>query len=268
MSTTTSTATSTATSPLPNKASGRDVAELVSQVAVSQPGAVARVVQTLTGPEVHGKDVTELLQRIAELTKAVIGDCDSAGVTALQDGTPFTSAFTDERTLAVDRDQYDVDEGPCLHAAREGVVVRVTVSESMQAWPEFTRAALADGIRAFLAVPLQVEGVAFGALNVYSHDLDGFGDEDEALAVLIARIGTGLVAGQLQHHRSATLIAQLEEAIASRAVIEQAKGAVAVVRRITPDEAFGVLRTVSQQSNVKLREIAARTLREFGAVLG
>ena len=251
---------------LPNRSSGRDVAALVSAVSVARPGAVAQVVETLTGPQVHGKDITELLQRIADLAKAVIDDCDSAGVTALQDGTPFTSAFTDERTLAVDRDQYDVDEGPCLHAAREGVVVRVTVSESMQAWPEFTRAAVADGMRAFLACPLQVDGVGFGALNVYSHSLDGFSDDDEALAVLISRIGTGLVAGQLQHHRSATLISQLEEAIASRAVIEQAKGAVAVVRRITPDDAFGVLRKVSQESNVKLREVAVRTLAEFGAL--
>ena len=77
---------------------------------------------------------------------------------------------------------------------------------------------------------------------------------------------TGLVAGQLQQHRSATLISQLEEAIASRAVIEQAKGAVAVVRRISPDDAFGVLRTVSQDTNVKLREVAARTLADFGAL--
>ncbi len=268
MSTDTSTTTSTgerSAGTLPNRASGRSVADLVAAVAVSRPAAVAQVVDTLTGPAVHGEDITELLQRIADLVKGVVADCDSAGVTALQDGTPFTSAFTDERTLAVDRDQYDVDEGPCLHAAREGVVVRVTVSESMQAWPEFTRAAVADGMRAFLACPLQVDGVGFGALNLYSHDLDGFSDDDEALAVLISRIGTGLVAGQLQHHRSATLISQLEEAIASRAVIEQAKGAVAVVRRITPDEAFTVLRKVSQESNVKLREVAARTLAEFGA---
>lgn len=268
MSTDTS-ATSTGEQPavaLPNRATGRAVADLVAAVAASRPTALAQVVDTLTGPAVHGADIAELLQCIAELAKAVVEECDSAGVTALQDGTPFTSAFTDERTLAVDRDQYDVDEGPCLHAARAGVVVRVTVSESMQAWPEFTRAAVADGMRAFLACPLEVDGVGFGALNLYSHDLDGFSDDAEALAVAISRIGTGLVAGQLQHHRSATLISQLEQAIASRAVIEQAKGAVAVVRRISPDEAFAVLRTVSQESNVKLRDVAARTLAEFGAL--
>lgn len=253
---------------LPNRASGRDVTDLVTQVARTRPDAVARVIESLTGPEVHGRDVTDLLQRIADLAKAVVADCDSAGVTALQDGTPFSSAWTDERTLAVDRDQYDVDEGPCLHAARAQVVVRVTVSESMQAWPEFTRAAVADGVRAFLACPLQVDGLGLGALNLYSRALDGFSDEDEALALLISRIGTGLIAGQLQHHRSATLISQLEEAIASRAVIEQAKGAVAVVRQISADDAFAVLRRASQDRNVKLREVAVRTLAEFGAIVG
>ena len=65
-----------------------------------------------------------------------------------------------------------------------------------------------------------------------------------------------------------TEVGQLRTAMASRAVIEQAKGAIAVVRQVTPDDAFGVLRTVSQDTNVKLREVAARTLREFGALLG
>ena len=51
-------------------------------------------------------------------------------------------------------------------------------------------------------------------------------------------------------------------------MIEQAKGAIAVVRQVSPDDAFGVLRSVSQDTNVKLREVAARTLREFGALLG
>ncbi len=102
--------------------------------------------------------------------------------------------------------------------------MRVTVSEAAELWPDFTRAATADGVLAFLACPLVVDGTRFGALNLYSRSLDGFGDHDEAIATLISRIASGLVAGQLRQHRSATLISQLEEAIASRAVIEQAKG--------------------------------------------
>ena len=225
------------------------------------------VVDALTGPDAHGREVTELLQLVVHTARATIEACDSAGVTVVQEGTPFTSAWTDERTLAVDRDQYDVDDGPCLHAARTGTRVRVTVSEALAAWPDFTRAAQADGVLSFLACPLVVDGVRFGALNLYGRGRDGFDEGDEALAALISRIASGLVAGQLRQHRSATLVSQLEEAIASRAVIEQAKGAIAVVRQVTPDEAFGVLRTVSQDTNVKLREVAARTLREFGAQL-
>jgi transcriptional regulator with GAF, ATPase, and Fis domain len=251
-----------------NRASGRSTRELVAQAAAARPDAVALVVDALSGSDAHGRDVTELLQLVVHTAKAAVPDCDSAGVTVVQEGTPFTSAWTDERTLAVDRDQYDVDDGPCLHAVREVTCVRVTVSEAMELWPDFTRAAQADGVRAFLAAPLVVDGQQFGALNLYSRSLDGFDDDDEGLAVLIGRIASGLVAGQLRQHRSASLVSQLEEAIASRAVIEQAKGAIAVVRQVTPDDAFGVLRTVSQDTNVKLREVAARTLREFGALLG
>ena len=251
-----------------NRASGLGTRELVARSAAARPDAVALVVDALSGSDAHGRDVTELLQLVAHTAKAALPDCDAAGVTVVQEGTPFTSAWTDERTLAVDRDQYDVDDGPCLHAVRQQSTVRVTVREAMELWPDFTRAAQADGVRAFLACPLVVDGQQFGALNLYSRSHDGFDDDDEGLAVLVGRIASGLVAGQLRQHRSATLVSQLEEAIASRAVIEQAKGAIAVVRQVTPDEAFGVLRTVSQDTNVKLREVAARTLREFGAVLG
>ncbi len=251
-----------------NRASGLGTREMVTRVATANPAAVGLVVDALTGSDAHGRDVTQLMQLVVHTAKATIADCDSAGVTVVQEGTPFTSAWTDERTLAVDRDQYDVDDGPCLHAVRTESCVRVTVSEAAELWPDFTRAATADGVLAFLACPLVVDGTRFGALNLYSRSLDGFGDHDEAIATLISRIASGLVAGQLRQHRSATLISQLEEAIASRAVIEQAKGAIAVVRQVSPDDAFGILRTVSQETNVKLREVAARTLREFGAVLG
>ncbi len=250
-----------------NRASGRGTRELVTQLATERPTAVGLVVDALTGSDAHGRDVTQLLQLVVHTAKATIEDCDSAGVTVVQEGTPFTSAWTDERTLAVDRDQYDVDDGPCLHAVRSESCVRVTVAEAAELWPDFTRAATADGVLAFLACPLVVDGTRFGALNLYSRSStvhrprrgDGHPDQPHRQR---------LVAGQLRQHRSATLISQLEEAIASRAVIEQAKGAIAVVRQVSPDDAFGILRTVSQETNVKLREVAARTLREFGALLG
>ena len=251
----------------PNRASAQSTRALVTHAAAYRPGAVASVVDALTGPDAHGRDVTDLLQLVVETAQGVIEGCDSAGVTVVQEGTPFTSAWTDERTLAVDQDQYDVGDGPCLHAVRTQTCVRVSVAESRRAWPAFTAAAEADGVLAFLACPLVVDGVEFGALNLYSRALQGFSDDDEAVATLVARVAAGLVAGQLRQHRSARLIGQLEQAIESRAVIEQAKGAIAVVRQITPEDAFTILRTTSQESNVKLREVAIRTLRDFGARL-
>jgi len=174
-----------------NRATGLGSLDLVTRLATEQPAAVGLVVDALTGPDAHGRDVTELLQLVVQTAKATMDDCDSAGVTVVQEGTPFTSAWTDERTLSVDRDQYDVGDGPCLHAVRTGSCVRVTVSEAAELWPDFTRAATADGVRAFLACPLVVDGTRFGALNLYSRSLDGFTDHDEALATLISRIASG-----------------------------------------------------------------------------
>jgi GAF domain-containing protein len=211
-------------------------------------------------------DLPGMLDRVARLAARSIPDCDSAGVTLATEGEPLTAAATDARTLAVDRAQYDVGDGPCLAAYRERKVQRVLVEDAAERYPEFTQAARSIGVRSFLASPLLVRGDGIGSLNLYSTKPHGFAALDEAVVVLFAAQAAVAVANSRLYQRARTLSSQLEAAMASRAVIEQAKGVIMGARAIDPDEAFNLLRRTSQTENRKLRDIAVDVV--HGAING
>lgn len=202
-------------------------------------------------------DLPGMLDRVAKLAARSIPDCDSAGVTLVAGDEPITAAASDERTLMVDQAQYKVGDGPCLEAYRARTVQRVVVEEAMQRYPEFAMAAREAGIRSFLAAPLLVRGDGIGALNLYSSERHGFVALDEAVVVLFAAQAAVAVANSRLYQSARLLSAQLEAAMASRAVIEQAKGVIMAVKAVDEDVAFDLLRRTSQAENRKLRQIAS-----------
>lgn len=202
-------------------------------------------------------DLAGMLERVSRLARRSIPGCDSAGVTLLERGRPITAAATDERTLVVDEAQYKVGDGPCLRAYRTGTVQRVVVSEAYARYPDFTLAAYEAGIRSFLAAPLLVRDAGVGALNLYSSEPHGFFQIDEAVVLLFAGQAAVAVTNSQLYQGARTLSAQLEAAMAARAVIEQAKGVLMGTRGVTADAAFDLLRRTSQAQNRKLRAVAA-----------
>jgi GAF domain-containing protein len=215
--------------------------------------AIAELAQLL----VDDVDLAGMLQRVADLAARTIPDCDSAGVTLMEHGQPVTAAATDQRTLAVDEAQYAAGDGPCLHAYRTGEVQRVASGKAHARFPAFATAAEAAGIHSFLAAPLMVRGEGIGSLNLYSTGDHGFGEVDEAVVQLFATQGSVAVTNGRLYHRATAVSQQLERAMDSRSVIEQAKGVLMATMSIDPDEAFEVLRRASQHENRKLRELAA-----------
>lgn len=206
-------------------------------------------------------DLPGMLERVARLAVRAIPDCDSAGVTLVTAGEPITAAATDQRTLAVDRAQYDVGHGPCLDAYRTRTVQRVLVEDATAQYPRFATAAREIGIQSFLAAPLLVREDGIGALNLYSAEPHGFAALDEVVVVLFAAQAAVAVANSRLYQRAQALSSQLETAMASRAVIEQAKGVIMGAKAVDPDTAFDLLRRASQAENRKLRDIAAEVVR-------
>ncbi len=197
--------------------------------------------------------VEATLQRIVEVARLIVPGCHHAGITLLRRGRPETPAATDDVSAAVDAVQYEAGEGPCLSAIVEADVFRTGDLAREARWPRFSRPAVeCTGVRSVLAYRLFTEDDTFGALNLYSRERNAF-DHD---AVAVGSILTAHAALAFARARERAQISGLEQAVASNRAIGMAIGILMAMRRVGQEEAFDLLRTVSQRTNRRLREIA------------
>lgn len=214
----------------------------------------------LAGLLVGEESVQTTLNRVADLAVRLVPGCDVGAVTVRQDGGFTTETSTDALAVAIDEEQYRTGEGPCLDAIRQSRTFRVDRCSAEERWPRFCAHAREHGIESFLAVPISVRGETIGALNLYSRDPDGFTNVDADVMRLFSG-AAGKALANAQVYRSALrLVDQLQDALDSRAVIEQAKGILMVRERISADAAFALLAATSQRSNRKLREVAQQVV--------
>ncbi|MGL5817201.1 MAG: GAF and ANTAR domain-containing protein [Phycicoccus sp.] len=206
-------------------------------------------------------ELSDYLERLVHAVRRHVDGCDEVGVTVLGGNRPHTAAYTTVRTLEVDAVQYAIDQGPCLDTARNRRENRVDdlVLEDDR-WPEFARHVRADGVRSLLAVPLVSGEECVGAVNCYGWAPGAFDGFDATLVRVAAIRAADAVVAVTALDGMARLAGQLEQAMASRAVIEQAKGIIMAMRGIPEQEAFDVLRTTSQDRNVKLRVLAQQVV--------
>jgi GAF domain-containing protein len=172
-------------------------------------------------------------------------------------------AYTTVATLEIDAVQYQLDEGPCLEAARTQTEVRASLGVNGTAherWPLFAESVRRDGMQSLLALPLVSGGECVGALNLYGHAAHAFDTFEASLARIAASRAADSIVAVLQLDGVQRLAGQLEQAMASRAVIEQAKGALMATRGIDEHAAFEWLRQTSQTQNVKVRTLAEQVL--------
>jgi GAF domain-containing protein len=194
------------------------------------------------------------LTRVSRLAVEQISGCDMAGVTLIRDGKPVTAAFTDAEAPEIDAAQYESGEGPCLDAFRQNQVFAIADTRTESRWPAFTDTARAHGILSTLSLPLQVNQEALGALNLYSRAPTGFVEDDTPM--LFAIHAAVVLANAQAYWAAHALSSQLELAMASRSVIEQAKGVLIARFGCTADDAFARLTKESQHTNTKLRDVA------------
>jgi transcriptional regulator with GAF, ATPase, and Fis domain len=209
-------------------------------------------------------EVSDYLERLVHAVRRHVDGCDEVGVTILTNDRPHTAAYTTVQTLEIDAIQYALDEGPCLDAARnqrENRVDDICVEDDR--WPTFTAHAEAEGMRSLYAVPLVSDGECVGALNLYGWAVGAFTDFDATLVRVTAQRCADAVIAVSALDGMRRLAGQLEQAMASRAVIEQAKGVIMAMRGIPEDEAFEVLRRSSQDRNVKVRVLAQQVVRDI-----
>jgi GAF domain-containing protein len=206
------------------------------------------------------EDLGRVLQRSVEQVTRGVPGADMASVTVIHGGQPETVASSTERVWAIDSDQYAAGDGPCLEAARTGEIVRVGVEEAHRRWPEFARSARAAGVESYLSSPLVIGDEFVGSLNLYSEQPHGFGELDVALLRVYMTAAVAAIASARRLAQARKLAEDLKTAMDSRAVIDQAIGVLMARRGIGAEQAIGELSRQSQNTNVKLRVIAARVL--------
>lgn len=153
--------------------------------------------------------------------------------------------------------ELQASEGPCIEAYRSGVpIINQDLTGSAPRWPRFTPAAVAAGFTSVSAIPMRLRGTTIGALNLFRSDVGPLEDHDLAAARAFADVATIAI---LQHQAALdarTVNTQLNGALNSRIVIEQAKGMLAERAGIDVDEAFTWLRRHARRSNLRLATLA------------
>jgi GAF domain-containing protein len=234
----------------------RGVERMPAVEVIQRLDEVTDALTELSGVLDQEEDLAVIMDRVCRQVVSALPQADLASVTVVRDGEPSSLAWVDEHTLAVDLAQYETSEGPCLEAARSRQVQRVTVAEAHERWPAFATAADALGIGSYLSAPLFIDDEYQGSLNLYGKQTHGFLKLDAALLELYTAAAEAALRNARRYFQSRRRMTELQLALTSRAVIEQAKGILMAAHRITADEAFTRLVERSQRENRKLRAVA------------
>jgi GAF domain-containing protein len=171
---------------------------------------------------------------------------------------PVAASSEDAQTMELL--QLQSDEGPCLEAYRSGAQVRVPdLSRVADRWPRFVAAVTGSGAFASVhAIPLRLRGQAIGALNLFHREPGALPDADLALGQALADVATIGILQERAIRRGEVVSEQLQTALHSRVLIEQAKGVLAQHLGVGMDAAFDLLRRYCRGSNLRMAEVARR----------
>lgn len=203
------------------------------------------------------EDVEDALHHLARMAVVVIPDGPSCGITVVRDGKLTTAVYAGAVPASVHESQYEFGDGPALAAMRERTLIVVQDLAAEHRWDGFPGAALKAGAHGVYAHPLQIDGEVVGALCLYAHERNMFPEAVQRVAVQFVEPAAVLLSGVLHRVTQAELIEQMRAGMASRAVIDQAIGIVMAQRRCAPGEALNILRKISNDRNIKLRDVAA-----------
>jgi GAF domain-containing protein len=207
-------------------------------------------------------DLRDLLTRVAEFAVAAIPGADGAGLTLLEVGHGDTIVASAPFVAEVDAIQYGIEEGPCITAAREGRTVRSGELSADVQWPRFGPKVAGLGVHSVLSLPLMTPGRVVGAMNVYAHPHNAFNDDAVRIGELFAVPAAIAVQNAQVLAQTKRLAHQLQAALTSRAVIDQALGILMSRAGGTAEQAFDRLREVCRADNLKLRDVAQSVVDE------
>jgi len=206
-------------------------------------------------------DVVEFLHRLATRCVELVDASEAGIMLADRDGTLHYVASSSERMRLIELFELQHDEGPCLEAFRDGVAVHAGLTaDAHTRWPHFAPHAQEVGFESVSALPMRLRTEVIGALNLFSATPGPLSGEDQQVAQALADIATIGILQERALNDAHVVTTQLEGALESRVVIEQAKGIVAEHNHIDIDNAFELLRAYARTHNSLLRHTAQQII--------
>jgi GAF domain-containing protein len=208
-------------------------------------------------------DLDEVLHDVSDRAVQVLNLDGGAGLTIGPNPPAGEMNFvtaTNEATTYVERRQDELGDGVCFEAAKRGGPLLVSSLQATNQWPKFTEECLSVGFKSAAGIPMVTEGAMIGVLNCYRRDVGAWTNEDAEAGQLLARVATTYLVNASQLSEARKLAAQLQAALDSRIVIEQAKGVLAERLKCAPDVAFGLLRSYARSNRRPLRNVAGEVI--------
>jgi len=223
---------------------------------VTREAVLARAFVRLADTLASDFDIVDFLHGLSADSVEILQAKAAAVMLADPRGGPRLIASSDEQMRLLELFEFQGAQGPCLDAFSSGRAVQANAADSRARWPVFATRASGEGFRIMCAVPLRVRAHVIGALNLFRGSDEPFtGTEMEIAQAMAEMAAIGLIQERRMRERN-LLTEQLQAALNSRVVIEQAKGMLAEYLTITVDDAFTLLRNYARDFNRKLSEVA------------
>jgi GAF domain-containing protein len=205
----------------------------------------------------------EFLLGLATVSASLLGPGKhfSCTITMERDGGPATVASSSEEGRRLDETQYAFNDGPCLTAVRQQQLVRVPDLTSDERWSDYLKAAVREGVRSALAIPIPVDLPVRAGLNCYAHTVGAFSEETVELLEQHAASMSRVLRIALRLHGAEVYPQHLRAALKSRAVVDAAVSLIMLQHRGGRNGALEILRLAATSTNRKISEIASDIVR-------
>jgi len=222
------------------------------------PQRLAQVFVELADTLVEEFDVVDLLQVLTERSVELLGADASGLMLADQRGQLQLMAWTVERARLLELFELQVEEGPCRDCYVTGqAITNVALAEAAERWPVFTPAATRAGFGATHALPMRLRGKVIGVLNLFANNAAPLSDDDIAVGQAMADVATIGLLQERTLHEQTIVSEQLQSALQSRILVEQAKGVLAARADISVNDAFTRMRTHARNNGLTLTAVAS-----------
>jgi GAF domain-containing protein len=212
---------------------------------------------TLADTLVAGYHVVDLLQNLVDTTQEVLKVTAVGLLLADDSGSLDLVASTSEESRLVEVMQLGADAGPCIECFRGTRIVSLSdIRDAPDQWSGFRESALEQGFLSVYAIPLRLRDTTIGAMNLFSDTAGDLADEDVRAAQALADVATIGILQERALRASDAVREQLQLALNSRVLIEQAKGILAYTHDVSMNDAFGILRNHARSSQLPLAEVA------------